>query len=187
MTFPYGVHLTAVEVDRETGHIEILAYLIGYDVGRAINPMLVDGQIVGGAGQGIGGALLEELVYDGSGQLLTSTFMDYLLPTSAEVPSIDVLVTEDAPSPLNPLGIKGAGEGGTVGAGAALANAVADALGLPVCKLPLSPDRVRTLLRDGRRVNAETPLAADSVPDRPPPLRDSDHRTTGAMTEPSTR
>ncbi len=154
MTYPYGVHLAAVEVDRETGRIEILGYLIGYDVGRAINPMLIDGQIVGGAAQGIGGALLEELAYDETGQLLSSTFMDYLLPTSAEVPSIDVLVTEDAPSPLNPLGIKGAGEGGTVGAGAALANAVADALGLPICDLPLSPDRVRTLLRDARRMDA---------------------------------
>ena len=148
MTYPYGVHLAAVEVDGETGQIEILRYLIGYDVGRAINPMLVDGQVVGGAAQGIGGALLEELAYDETGQLVSSTFMDYLLPTSAEVPPVDVLITEDAPSPLNPLGIKGAGEGGTVGASAALANAVSDALGVPVRELPLSPDRVRALLRD---------------------------------------
>ena len=147
MTYPYGVHLAAVEVDPETGQIEILRYLIGYDIGRAINPMLVDGQVVGGAAQGIGGALLEELAYDETGQLVSSTLMDYLLPTSAEVPHVDVLITEDAPSPLNPLGIKGAGEGGTVGVSAALANAVSDALGVAVRELPMSPDRVRTLLR----------------------------------------
>ena len=147
MTYPYGVHLAAVEVDRETGRIEILRYVIGYDVGRAINPMLVDGQIVGGAAQGIGGALFEELAYDEHGQLVSSTLMDYLLPTSAEVPPVEVLIAEDAPTPLNPLGIKGAGEGGTVGAGAALANAVSDAIGMPVRELPLTPDRVLATLR----------------------------------------
>ncbi|MBA2447125.1 MAG: xanthine dehydrogenase family protein molybdopterin-binding subunit [Chloroflexi bacterium] len=150
MTYPYGVHLAAVEVDGETGQLEILAYLIAYDVGRAINPMLVEGQLVGGAAQGIGGTLLEELRYDEAGQLVSATFMDYLLPTSAEVPHIDILLTEDAPSPLNPLGIKGAGEGGTVGAPAVLANAVSDAIGVSVRELPLTPDRVLEMVRKSR-------------------------------------
>ncbi len=147
MTYPYGVHIAAVEVDGETGQIEVLRFLIAYDVGRAINPMLVHGQLVGGAAQGFGGAVLEELVYDQDGQLASSTFMDYLLPTSAETPPFDVLLVEECPSPLNPLGVKGAGEGGTVGVSAALANAVSDAVGAPVRQLPLSPERVLGLVR----------------------------------------
>jgi CO/xanthine dehydrogenase Mo-binding subunit len=148
MAYPYGVHLALVEVDRDTGVIAIRRYLIAYDVGRAINPMLVEGQLVGGAAQGIGGSLLEELAYDGAGQLLTASFMDYLLPTAMEVPRrVEVLLREDAPSPLNPLGIKGAGEGGVVGCPAAIANAVVDALGAEVYELPLTPERVRALAR----------------------------------------
>jgi aerobic carbon-monoxide dehydrogenase large subunit len=144
MTYPYGVHLAMVEVDRETGRIDILKYLIAYDVGRAINPMLVEGQLIGGFAQGIGGALLEEMSYGAEGQPLAASFMDYLLPTSAEVPIVDLLLTEDAPSLQNPLGIKGAGEGGTNAVGATLANAVCDALGDEACidALPLSPDRI---------------------------------------------
>lgn len=144
MTYPYGLHLAMVEVDRETGSIEILKYLIAYDVGRAINPMIVEGQIVGGFAQGIGGALLEEFSYGPDGQPLAASFMDYLLPTSAEVPIVDLLLTEDAPSLTNPMGIKGAGEGGTNAVGATLANAVCDALGdeAYIDALPLSPDRI---------------------------------------------
>ena len=147
MTFPYGVHCAAVEVDIETGAVEIAAYTVGYDVGRAINPTLVEGQIVGGAAQGIGGALLEELVYDEEGQLVAGSFMDYLLPTAGETPPIEVVITEDAPTPRNPLGAKGAGEGGTAAAGAAIANAVADALGAEPLRLPLKPERVVELAR----------------------------------------
>ena len=142
MTFPYGVHCAAVEVDTETGAVDVAAYTVGYDIGRAINPTLVEGQIMGGVAQGIGGALLEELVYEADGQLVAGSFMDYLLPTAAEVPDIGVLVTEDAPTPRNPLGAKGAGEGGTAAAGAAIANAVADALGAEPLRLPLTPERV---------------------------------------------
>jgi CO/xanthine dehydrogenase Mo-binding subunit len=145
MTFPYGVHVAAVEVDLATGFVDLHRYGVGYDVGRAINPLLVEGQIVGGVAQGVGGALLEELAYDESGQLASASFMDYLLPTAVEVPPVDVLVTEDAPTPRNPLGAKGAGEGGAAAAGAAVANAVADALGVEVTRLPLSPDRVVAL------------------------------------------
>lgn len=147
MSFPYGLHLVGVEVDLETGGIHIEHYSIAYDVGRGINPQLIEGQVVGGAAQGVAGALLEELVYDENGQLASGSFMDYLLPTASEVPAIDVLVTEDAPTPRSPLGAKGAGEGGTAAAGAAIANAVSDALGVEVKALPLSPAHVLELVR----------------------------------------
>ncbi|HYX92930.1 MAG TPA: xanthine dehydrogenase family protein molybdopterin-binding subunit [Myxococcaceae bacterium] len=153
MTYPYGVHLALVDVDSGTGRIDVLRYLVAYEIGRAINPTLVEGQLVGGAAQGLGGALYEEFRYDQSGQPLATTFMDYLMPTAAEVaPRVDTVVTEDAPSPSNPLGMKGAGEGGIAGVGAALANAVRDALGLPgeVGSLPLHPERVTELLASSR-------------------------------------
>jgi carbon-monoxide dehydrogenase large subunit/6-hydroxypseudooxynicotine dehydrogenase subunit gamma len=136
-----------VELDRDTGKIDIMKYLIAYDVGRAINPMLVEGQLVGGFAQGLGGALLEEMPYSADGQPLAGSFMDYLVPTSSEVPAVDILLTQDAPSRQNPLGLKGAGEGGTNAVGATLANAVCNALGdeAYIDSLPLSPDRVSTL------------------------------------------
>jgi CO/xanthine dehydrogenase Mo-binding subunit len=145
MSFPYGLHCVGVEIDLGTGGIEIARYTIAYDVGRAINPRLVEGQVVGGAAQGVGGALLEELSYDAQGQLLSGSLMDYLIPTACEVSHVDVLVTEDAPTPLTPLGAKGAGEGGTAAAGAAIANAVSDALGAEVLELPITPQRVLEL------------------------------------------
>jgi aerobic carbon-monoxide dehydrogenase large subunit len=149
MTFPYGLHVAAVEVDVETGAVHIERYGVAYDLGRAINPVLVEGQVVGGVAQGVGGALLEELVYDPDGQLVAGSFMDYLLPTASEVPAVEVLITEDAPTPRNPLGAKGAGEGGAAAVGAALANAVADALGVEVTRLPLAPERVLALVAEG--------------------------------------
>jgi carbon-monoxide dehydrogenase large subunit/6-hydroxypseudooxynicotine dehydrogenase subunit gamma len=149
--YPYGTHLAVVEVDPGTGRVSVLGYTIAYDVGRVINPTIVEGQLAGGLAQGLGGALLEDLAYDAGGQLVTTSFMDYLLPSAAEMPArVELRVLEDAPSPLNPLGIKGAGEGGCTGAGAALANAVADALaplGATVTALPLSPDRVLAMIR----------------------------------------
>ena len=111
MTYPYGVHIAVVRVDRETGAVASSAILIAYDVGRAVNPMLVEGQLVGGFAQGLGGALLEEFVYDERGEPLSVNFADYLMPTAREMPALDVLITEDAPSPLNPLGLKGRGRG----------------------------------------------------------------------------
>ncbi|PYM19295.1 MAG: xanthine dehydrogenase, partial [Candidatus Rokuibacteriota bacterium] len=122
MTYGHGAHVVMVDVDPSTGRVSIVKYLIEYDIGRQINPRLVDGQIVGGTAQGVGAALLEELAYDRDGQLVTATLMDYLLPTSMEMPPVEVHVSEDDPSPVNPLGVKGAGEDGTVGAGAAIAN-----------------------------------------------------------------
>jgi CO/xanthine dehydrogenase Mo-binding subunit len=150
MTYPYGTHIAVVEVDPDTGRVTILKYAIAYDVGRAINPMLVEGQIAGGLAQGIGGALLEELAYDREGQALSTTFMDYLIPTTMEMAQqLTITILEETPSPHNPLGAKGAGEGGTAGAGAAIASAVSDALrplGGEARALPLSPDRIRALI-----------------------------------------
>jgi aerobic carbon-monoxide dehydrogenase large subunit len=155
MTYPYGTHVAIVEVDVETGEVALLKYAIAYDVGKAINPLIVDGQLIGALAQGIGGALFEELVYDEQGQLLTTTFMDYLLPTAMEMPlSTAVRILEETPTPLNPLGVKGVGEGGSSGAGGAIANAVADALsplGVSITALPLSPDRLLALIRAGRK------------------------------------
>ena len=155
---PHGAHLAVVEVDPGLGVIKILKYLIAYDIGLAINPMLVDGQLIGGFAQGLGGALLEELVYTPEAQLLTGSFVDYLLPTSAEMPTeIETLLLQDSPSPNNPLGVKGAGEAGTVGVGAAIANAVSDALsplGITANALPLSPNAIFSLIRQRERANA---------------------------------
>ena len=146
--FPYGVHIASVEVDKETGKIKILDYLVTEDVGRKINPMIIEGQMAGGLAQGIGGAMLEEFVYDEDGQPLSTNFMDYLLPTAMEMPKAQFISTEDFPSPHNPLGVKGAGEGGITAAGAALANAVSNALGVEVKKLPLKPDYVLQLVKE---------------------------------------
>jgi carbon-monoxide dehydrogenase large subunit len=144
MSFPYGLHCAAVEVDAGTGRVAIERYAVTYDVGRAVNPKLVEGQIAGGLAQGIGGALLEELAYGhDDAQLRAGSFADYLLPTAGDVPAPLVLITEDAPTPRSPLGAKGAGEGGTTAAGAAIAGAVSDALGVEVTRLPITPEWVR--------------------------------------------
>jgi CO/xanthine dehydrogenase Mo-binding subunit len=151
MNYPYGVHLAVVVIDPDTGGIVVERLAVAFDVGRAVNPMLVQGQIVGGLAQGLGGAILEEFVYDDRGQPLAVTFADYLMPTIAEMaPAIDVLVTEDAPSPLNPLGLKGAGEGGSSAVGAAIASAIDDAIGRAgaVTRLPMTPARIKALLKD---------------------------------------
>lgn len=148
---PYGIHAAVVRVDEDTCGITVERCVVACDIGRVINPMLVEGQLAGGAVQGIGGALYEEFVYDEAGQPLATTFADYLMPTVAEVPTIETLVTEDAPSPLNPLGVKGAGEGGINAIGAAIAAAVDEALGRPgaVTRLPLTPLRLHRLLARG--------------------------------------
>ena len=132
MSYPYGIHVALVRVDRETGGVAIERCLIAYDVGRAVNPMLVDGQIVGGAAQGhrrraARGVRLRRDAASRSRR----RFADYLMPTAREMPPVEMLVTEDAPSPLNPLGVKGAGEGGITAVGAAIAAAIDDASGGP--------------------------------------------------------
>jgi aerobic carbon-monoxide dehydrogenase large subunit len=147
--FPYGAHAAVVAVDRETGAVRIERYLAAYDIGVAVNPMLVEGQMVGSMVQGLGGALFEEFVYDESGTPLSVTFADYLLPSLSEVPEVDVLLTEDAPSPLNPLGVKGGGQSGITGPGAVIASAIDDAIGMPgaVTQLPVTPARLKEILR----------------------------------------
>jgi carbon-monoxide dehydrogenase large subunit len=163
MTYPYGVHLAKVRVDRQTYGVEIEKYAIGYDVGRAVNLMLIDGQIVGGLAQGLGGALFEEFRYDSNGEPQSVTFADYLMPTISEMPkNISVLVTEDSPSPINPLGVKGAGEGGTNAAGATIAAAVDDALGLPGCvtRLPVTPLGLKTLTAEWETARGKRGLSA---------------------------
>jgi len=149
MNYPYGVHAAVVRVDGDTGAVKVLRYLVAFDIGKAVNPMLVQGQLAGGVAQGLGGALLEEFLYDNRGGPLSVTFADYLMPTLHEVPAIDIIISEDAPSPLNPMGLKGAGEGGINAVGAAIAAAIDDAIGVPgaVTELPITPMRLRTLLR----------------------------------------
>lgn len=148
MVYPYGVHVAAVCVDADTGAVKIERYVIAYDIGKAVNPKLVEGQIAGGLAQGIGGALLEEFLYDDNGEPLSVTFADYLMPTAREIPELSILITEDAPSPLNPLGLKGAGEGGANPVGAVIASAIDDALGVPgaVTQLPITPQRLKALI-----------------------------------------
>jgi aerobic carbon-monoxide dehydrogenase large subunit len=148
MTYPYGVQIAMVTIDRGTGGVNIEKMLIAFDIGRAINPVLVRGQLVGGFAQGLGGAMFEEFQYDERGQPLSVTFADYLMPTAHEIPKIDVLITEDAPSATNPLGIKGAGEGGIAGVGAVIASAVDDALGdiATVTSLPIKPQWLKAAI-----------------------------------------
>jgi aerobic carbon-monoxide dehydrogenase large subunit len=154
MNYPYGVHIAVTRIDKDTGAVAIERYLVAYDVGKAVNPMLIEGQIVGGCAQGIGGTLLEEFLYDERGEPLSVTFADYLMPTVREMPPVDVLICEDAPSPLNPMGLKGAGEGGANAVGAAVAAAVDDALGAKgaVTELPITPQRLKRLLRSAREL-----------------------------------
>ena len=152
-TFSNGVHACIVEVDPETGMLRVRRYVVVHDCGRVLNPLILDGQIHGGVAQGLGGAVWEKLVYDAQGQPLATTFMDYLLPTSEEVPPLEV-GHEETPTPLNPLGVKGAGEAGVIPVAAAVAQAVEDALqpfGVHITEMPLSPNRVRQLVAEARR------------------------------------
>jgi CO/xanthine dehydrogenase Mo-binding subunit len=144
--------VAVVEVDPGTGEVAILKYVVQHDCGTLVNPMVVEGQIHGGVAQGIGGALYERIVYDETGQPLTTTYMDFLLPTAMEIPEIEVVHLE-TPSPLNPLGMKGAGEAGAIPGPAVLAEAIEDALapfGIEIREMPLSPSRIRELLDSAR-------------------------------------
>ena len=155
MNYPYGVHTAEVEIDPDTGKVTLLDYQIVYDVGKAINPLLIEGQLIGGMAQGLGGSLYEELKYDDMGQLITGTFMDYLIPTANEVPEVKTAILEDAPSPLNELGVKGAGEGGTVAVAPAIANAIMNALegyDFEITSLPIRPEIIRHAIKRGKGV-----------------------------------
>ena len=149
-TFANGMHAAIVETDPETAEIKILRYCVIHDCGRMVNPMIVEGQVHGGVAQGVGGALYERMVYDDAGQLLNASFMDFLMPFASEVPHVETDHLE-TPSPLNPLGIKGAGEAGTIPVSAVIASAIEDAEGFPITSMPISPDE----LWDLRRRHAE--------------------------------
>ncbi|MDB4894586.1 MAG: xanthine dehydrogenase, molybdenum binding subunit apoprotein [Firmicutes bacterium] len=141
-----GTHAAVVEVDGSTGVVRFRRYVVMHDCGIVINPLLADGQVYGGLAQALGGSLYERLVYDESGQLLTGSYMDYLLPTAAEMPDVELHHMESA-SPHTPLGVKGAGEGGSLPPYACIAAAIEDAIGVPVRALPLSPSQITALMR----------------------------------------
>jgi carbon-monoxide dehydrogenase large subunit len=148
-TYSYGAHAAHVAVDAKTGEVEVLDYVAVEDVGRIINPQTLHGQCVGAVVQGLGGALMEHLVYDDQGQLLAGTLADYVMPTASDFPTIRAIALEDKPAPHNPLGAKGAGEGGIIPVGGIIANAVAAALkslGVEPRELPLSPPRIWALI-----------------------------------------
>ncbi|MFO7274358.1 MAG: aerobic carbon-monoxide dehydrogenase large subunit [Bacillota bacterium] len=152
-TFAAGCHAAIVEVDPETGQVKFLRYVVVHDCGRVINPVVLDGQIHGGVAQGIGGCFYERLCYDEHGQLLNASFMDYLLPTAGEIPPIETAHIE-TPSPLNPLGVKGAGEAGVIPVAALFADAIEDALspfGIRVDEVPIDPDWLVSRIREARQ------------------------------------
>ena len=150
-SFPNGAHLAEVVIDPETGTSVVDRYTVVDDFGNLINPMLAEGQVHGGVVQGLGQAMLEHVVYDQDGQLLTASFMDYALPRASDAPMIE-FTSEPVPSTQNPMGMKGCGEAGTVGALAALANAVQDALwarGVRQVDMPFTPQKLWEALQDG--------------------------------------
>lgn len=167
-TFASSTHAAMVEVDPETGSVRVIKYVVVDDSGTVINAAIVDGQQHGGVVHGIGSALYEEAIYDRDGQFITATFMDYLLPTACEVPTIEV-IHQSCPSPLNPLGAKGCGEGGAVSAPAAIVNAIVDALGLPglvLNELPVTPERLVAAVARARSAGNSFGRAADQPEDR---------------------
>jgi carbon-monoxide dehydrogenase large subunit len=152
-TYSYGAHAAYVSVDPRTGQVELIDYVAVEDVGRIVNPLTLHGQCVGAVVQGLGGALLEHFIYDENGQFLTGSLADYLLPTASDFPNIRAVALEEKPSPINPMGFKGAGEGGIIPVGGVVANAVAAALGslgVKLYELPLSPPRVWQLIQAAR-------------------------------------
>ena len=154
-SFPAGALFCEVEVDPDTGVTEIVQFTAADDFGTIINPMIVEGQVHGGITQGIGQALHEGVVYDDSGQLLTGSYMDYQMPRAADVPSYTVS-HGCTPSPNNPLGLKGCGEAGAIGAPPAVINAIIDAIGTDNLQMPATPQAVWTALQ-----SAKMPMAAE--------------------------
>jgi carbon-monoxide dehydrogenase large subunit len=153
-TYTYGAHLAHVAVDPETAQVEVLRFLAVEDIGRAVNPLIVHGQALGAAVQGLGATFLDEFKYSEEGQLITGSLADYLLPLATDFPRVEAITYEDSPSKLNPLGVKGAGEGGIVAVGGAVSNAVAHALaplGVEITELPLSLDKLAAAIRAARR------------------------------------
>lgn len=158
MTYPNGCHVCEVEVDEETGVPKVRRYLVVDDFGTVVNPLLAAGQVHGGAAQGLGQALLERTVYDSDGQLLTASLMDYCLPRADDLPEFEVKLVEDMPCKTNPMGVKGAGEAGAIGAPPAIMNALADALstlGPASIDMPATPERIWRAIQDARASNRQ--------------------------------
>ena len=182
-TFAAGAHAALVEVDPSTGQLTILRYAIAHDCGTLINPLIVEGQIAGGVAQGLGGSFYERLAYDAHGQLTTASYMDFLIPTSAEVPPVGMTHLE-TPSPLNPLGVKGVGEAGAIPVPAVLAEAIEDALaplGVGITEMPLDPSRLRELIRSRRSVvpatiRADPAASGRMISDSTPLIREDRER-----------
>ncbi|MFI5265805.1 MAG: molybdopterin cofactor-binding domain-containing protein, partial [Chloroflexota bacterium] len=161
ITYSNAVHAAVVEVDPDTGGVQVLRYVVAHDCGTVINPLIVEGQIQGGVAQGFGGALYEDLLYDEGGQFQSGSFMDYLMPTAMEIPDVST-AHMDTPAPDVEGGFKGMGEGGLIGAPAAIANAVADALaplGIEIDRTPISPGYLFVMLN---AVKHPPPQGADS-------------------------
>jgi len=168
-TYSYGTHAAHVAIDPRTGALEVIDYVAVEDVGRIINPLTLHGQVIGAIVQGLGATLLEELVYNADGQLLSGTLADYLMPTCMDFPNVRAISLEMYPSPHNPLGAKGAGEGGIIPVGGVIANAVAAALhdlGVQPRGFPLSPSRLWQLIRDARATGAEAPQTPQTPKER---------------------
>jgi carbon-monoxide dehydrogenase large subunit len=160
-SFPHGTHLCAAEVDTETGFVRLRSYVAVDDIGKVVNPLIVEGQVHGGLAQGIAQALYEEAVYDDAGNLTTTTLADYLLPAAADLPTFTTDRTE-SPATTNPLGVKGVGEAGTIASTPAVVNAIVDALrphGVHDVPMPCTPERVWLAIR-----GVETPAHEDSTP-----------------------
>jgi carbon-monoxide dehydrogenase large subunit len=180
-TFPFGTHIAAVEIDRETGQVRIVRYIAVDDCGHQINPLLVEGQVQGGIAHSIGQALFEQTVYDENGQLLTGEFMDYAMPRAADIPDY-VLGSTVTPSPANPLGVKGVGEAGTIGSTPAIANAVLDALaplGVKHLDMPFTPEKVWRAITDPNAtpaITVSTPAKAPAGPAARRPTRQGARR-----------
>jgi len=161
-TFANGMHAAVVETDPDTAEIRVLRYCVVHDCGTLVNPLLVEGQIHGGVAQGVAGALYERMVYDEAGQLLNASFMDFLMPYATEVPRVEIDHLE-TPSPLNPLGVKGAGEAGVIPGMAVIAAAIEDAEGIPITRMPISPSELYELRTSEDRENAPVARCDDGA------------------------
>jgi len=164
-SYPHGTHLCAAEVDTETGQVTIRSYVAVDDVGKVVNPLIVDGQVHGGLAQGIAQALFEEAIYDDEGNLTTTTMADYLLPSAADLPHFTTDRTE-TPATTNPLGVKGVGEAGTIASTPAVVNAVVDALrplGIQDITMPCTPERVWRAIHEARHSPPGTPVTGDAA------------------------
>jgi carbon-monoxide dehydrogenase large subunit len=175
LAYSNGCHVVEVEVDIETGGVRILRYVAIQDSGKRVNPLIVEGQVHGGIAHGIGNAVLEWMGYDATGQPVTTTFADYLLPSATEVPKIETLYKE-TPSPLNPLGVKGVGEVGVIPAAAALISAIEDALkpfDVRIAQMPITPHELTAMIAQGReRLRGSDRMPASRAPQAVVALRE---------------